>query len=112
MATIAELNDELRKSIVTNAWQQTKNKVVMSSSISFMQSEDRMTIFTNVAEFKDFTKGDNPYGENDFGAFSHNGTKIFWKIDYYDNDMKYHSPDNTDPEKTIRLLTIMTASEW
>jgi hypothetical protein len=24
---------------------------------------------------------DDPYGEHDFGAFDHNGHRIFWKID-------------------------------
>jgi hypothetical protein len=29
----------------------------------------------------------DPHGEHDFGAFEHEGQRIFWKIDYYAPDM-------------------------
>ena len=50
--------------------------------------------------------------ERDFGAFEYGNTKFFWKIDYYDNDLKYHSEDKSDPDKTTRVLTVMKASEY
>ena len=57
--------------------------------------------------FKDFNQDNNPFGERDFGAFKVNDMDFFWKISYYDNDMKYHSEDKSNPEKTTRVLTIM-----
>lgn len=51
------------------------------------------------------------YGERDFGAFDHAGERIFWKIDYYDRTLRHGSEDPSDPTQTVRLLTIMFASE-
>ena len=39
-------------------------------------------------------------------------SSIFQDIKKYDNDMKYHSPDNTNPEVTKRVLTVMLANEY
>ena len=36
----------------------------------------------------------------------------YWKIDYYDLAMSQHSLDATNPEATIRVLTIMCADEY
>jgi hypothetical protein len=33
-----------------------------------------------VENFDAFTPDNDPYGERDFGAFEHNGDRIFWKI--------------------------------
>jgi Protein of unknown function (DUF3768) len=35
-----------------------------------------------------------------------------FKIDYYDNDLNFHSPDPADPTVTERIITIMLADEY
>ena len=65
-----------------------------------------------VETFDTFTPDNDPHGERDFGAFMHNGERIFWKIDYYDRTMTKGSEDPSDPGQTVRLLTIMLASEY
>lgn len=54
----------------------------------------------------------SPYKEHDFGKISLAGEDYFWKIDYYDLDFCFHSPDAADPTVTRRVLTIMRADEW
>ena len=34
--------------------------------------------------FADFSEGNEPYGELDFGSFNLTGETLFWKIDYSD----------------------------
>lgn len=62
--------------------------------------------------FDTFTEDTDPHGEHDFGAFEHNGKKLFWKIDYYAPDMLHGSEDPADPSKTTRVLTVMLAREY
>ena len=62
-------------------------------------------------DFDAFTPDNDPYDEHDFGAFRAAGERLFWKIDYYDRDRSYGSPDPTDPDVTTRVLTIMLASK-
>jgi hypothetical protein len=65
-----------------------------------------------VETFDVFTHDNDPYGEHDFGAFEHNGQRIFWKIDYYDLTMTIGSEDPSDPKHTVRVLTVMLASDY
>ncbi len=65
-----------------------------------------------VQTFDDFTSDNDPYGEHDFGALTLWGSRIFWKIDYYDPSMQSGSDDPSNPLVTCRLLTIMLASEY
>ncbi len=58
-----------------------------------------------------FLKHD-PYGEQDFGSFQNGDETIFWKFDYYDQTLTAGSEDPSDPAVTIRVLTIMFASEY
>jgi hypothetical protein len=129
---VAELNDKLRDTILSSESVLKeigeffgcsidcgiKDHIVMTSGINALTQQQQLHILDKVKNFKDFNKGDNPrgddtYGERDFGAFKNEeDIKIFWKIDYYDNDLKYHSEDKSDPDKTTRVLTIMLASEY
>lgn len=38
--------------------------------------------------------------------------KIFWKIGYYDTTLEKGSEAPADPKETMRVLTIMPASEY
>ncbi|WP_456738298.1 MULTISPECIES: DUF3768 domain-containing protein [unclassified Bradyrhizobium] len=59
-----------------------------------------------------FTQENDPHGEHDFGSLDLVGRKFFWKIDYYDEDMRSGSEDPSDPKRTVRVLTLMLSSEY
>ena len=62
--------------------------------------------------FDDFCHANDPHEEHDFGSFEATGDQIFFKIDYFDKNLKYHSPDPSDPSVTERVITIMLAEEY
>ena len=67
-------------------------------------------IFVKVRDFDKFSEDNDPYGEHDFGSFTVSGVKIFWKIDYYDENLeKWCDPLSPDCH---RVLTIMRADEY
>lgn len=115
---IAELNDRFRKSTRTlDPVAISLGRKVMTSGIRDLGLVATVEIAERVAAFDTFTNDNDPHREHDFGAFEHAGHKIFWKIDYYDrasfrtgHDMG--SEDPSDPAKTLRILTIMLASEY
>jgi hypothetical protein len=39
------------------------------------------------------------------------GERYFWKIDAYDVNLEFGSPDPADEAATRRIITIMTASD-
>lgn len=101
--TIAQLNDALRKDWIGGS-------VVMTSGVANHPAKEE--IIAAVRAFDDFTEGDDPYGEHDFGALDVAGERIFWEIDYYDPQYQFGSEDPSDPAKTGRLLTILLAEEY
>ena len=105
--SIAEVNDAFRRGD-----QQIPGRVVMTSGISALGDADVQAILAKVQDFDDFTEANDPYKEHDFGNFMYNGEKFFWKIDYYDPSLQYFSEDKSDLSKTVRVLTIMFASEY
>jgi len=103
---IRELNDLCRTAMGV------AGRLVQTQGICALPPEDQSTIREKVERFDDFTEDNDPYGEHDFGAFTHNGQKIFWKIDYYDPQLKYGSEDPADTSQTVRVLIIMLAEEY
>ena len=101
---IATLNDAFRRTM-------RGGRVLVTSGIR-ERWPDAAAILGKVRAFSDFSDDNDPYGEHDFGAFEHEGQKLFWKIDYYAPDMEHGSEDPADPEHTRRVLTVMLAGEW
>ena len=71
---------------------------------------DLVSLSRSVESFSSFTEDNDPYGEHDFGSLKFEGQKIFWKIDYYDQDLTYWC----DPLDKVcrRVLTVMLAEEY
>ena len=109
MATIAEKNDAFRKAILTNP-QHEGGKVVLTSGIAGLDTEELAEVLTLVKNFSDFSVDNNPHGENDFGSVTVDGEKVFWKIDYFlDAQLEQGTEDTLN---AYRILTIMFASEY
>jgi hypothetical protein len=102
-ARIRELNDELRKTM-------SGGVVVMTAGVRASGFDTE--VIEAVRAFEDFTPGNDPYGEHDFGCVWVRGEKFFWKVDYYDKLLRFHSEDEADPARTTRVLTIMRADEY
>lgn len=107
---IATLNDRFRTSFGICA--DVPGRVVVTAGIHSLPPDDKVAILNRVREFNTFSEDNDPYGEHDFGKFDHAGQRIFWKIDYYAPDMRTGSEDPADLKKTVRVLTILLASEW
>ena len=102
---IALQNDNFRKHL-------SQGTLVLTQGIRSNTKEDLEAIITKVRTFDTFDENNDPYGERDFGAFDYKGKRIFWKIDYYDQEFLYLSPDVSNPIVTNRVLTIMYAEEY
>jgi len=105
LALIVELNDLLRN-------RGEGGQVLLTHGVHSLDDELKRKVLHAVQTFNDFTKDNDPYGEHDFGMVEIEGSKYYWKIDYYDNNLQYHSPDKSDPNVTKRVLTIMLAEEY
>jgi Protein of unknown function (DUF3768) len=102
---IRALNDELRQNLAGGV-------AVMTPGVSALGREAVDRIVKTVAVFDDFCHANDPYEEHDFGSFKAEGHTIFFKIDYFDRNLKYLSPDPSDPVVTVRVITVMLADEY
>ena len=103
---IAELNDLCRTAMGI------AGRLVQTAGICALPPQEQSAIREKVETFDAFTPDNDPHKERDFGAFEHKGERIFWKIDYYDTTLTKGSEDPSDPKQTVRVLTIMLASEY
>lgn len=105
---IRALNDNLRQNIIFGGYVCT----VLTEMVQALPVEKQIELMVKVQQFDDFNEDNDPHQEHDVGKVSMDGKDYFFKIDYYDNDLKYHSPNPADPTQTIRILTILHTSEY
>lgn len=114
--SIRSLNDRFRQALPAPT--DVPGRVMLTSGVqALINTEDAPnaglpSLFEAIRSFDDFSEDNDPYGEHDFGALDFQGSKIFWKLDYYAPGMMQGSEDPADVEKTIRVLTVMLAEEY
>lgn len=96
---IAELNDKFR---------QTGFNLMATRGVR--EFEDFPQLVNAVRVYSRFDTDNDPHLEHDFGSFDWHGNRIFWKIEYYDRNLKYWC-DPLSPE-CRRVITVMLASEY
>ena len=102
---IRALNDRLRQNF-------NEGKAVMTCGVAALGAEGVARIVKTISVYDDFCHANDPHEEHDFGSFEADGQTIFFKIDYYDKSLTYHSPDAADRSVTERVITIMLAEEY
>lgn len=103
--TIRCLNDTFRRSF-------QGGKVFLTEGVRALGDDQVRAIIRQIRTFDAFTPDNDPYQEHDFGAFDEGGTRVFWKIEYFDAEMEGASLDAADLEVTTRVMTVMLAEEW
>lgn len=106
-AIIRRLNDAFRRSM-----DRTHGRVMLTEGIAALPSDVQAMVIRKVVSFDAFDEDNDPHQEHDFGAFEIAGHKIFWKIDYYDQNFEDGSENPANPDATGRVLTIMRADEY
>lgn len=109
---IADLNDRFRREVLLLGSCRTV-RGEWGATVALAEKPWFARAVSQTARFFDFTHDNDPRGEHDFGAFSVEGERVFFKIDYYsDSACTFGSDDPADPDRTYRVLTIMLASDY
>ncbi len=104
-ARIRALNDRLRTT-------GRGGIVLMTENVAALGLPRVNAIFAAIARFDSFTPESDPYQEHDCAVLDHDGLSVLFKIDYYDRSLTYHSPDPACPRLTVRVMTVMLASDY
>jgi len=102
---IRQLNDTFRRTFAGG-------RVMLTSGVDALPPDVKARVLHAVKSFDAFNADNDPHHQHDFGAFEIEGERYFFKLDYYERDLHGGSEDPADPEKTMRVLTIMLASEY
>jgi len=102
---IARLNDTLRKTGLGG-------RIMVTRGVQALDGYRSAELVAELVTYNDFDADNDPHGERDFGSFDLWDAELLWKIDYYDHELTYASPDPADPNVTTRVLTVMLAEEY
>lgn len=96
----AILNDQFRRNSIRDIY----------FTCGAQNLEDQLGLMQAIRSFDDFNENNDPYKEHDFGRIDWKGDKIFWKIDYYDQELACYE----DPliGTCRRVMTVMLAEEY
>ncbi|MBV9828187.1 MAG: DUF3768 domain-containing protein [Alphaproteobacteria bacterium] len=104
-ARIRELNDQLRR-------EHAGGRIVITAGVNALGTEEMCCVLAAISAFDNFSEDNDPLDEHDCAVLTVSGRPIIFKIDYFDRQLVYHSPDASDPAVTMRVLTVMLAEEY
>lgn len=102
---IRQLNDALR-------CKGEGGRVMITAGILALPLANQAAILDAVSRFDQFTEANDPLEEHDFGFVRVGDQTAVFKVDYYDCSLTMHSPDPAVAAVTIRVLTVMTPTEF
>ena len=121
-ARIARLNDLARRAMGVAC------TAVATVGFRSLPEADQSSVRELIEIYDAFDEDNDPHGERDFGCVYQLGDgrwtterprlrddereRVFWKLDYYDRQMRFASEDAANPAITRRVLTIMLADEY
>ena len=121
-ARIARLNDLARRAMGVAC------TAIATVGFRSLPDADQSQVRELIETYDAFTEENDPHGERDFGCVYQLGDgcwtterprvcddereRVFWKLDYYDRQMRFASEDAANPAVTRRVLTIMLADEY
>jgi len=79
-------------------------------TLGVMLMPDMEGLLQAVRDYDDFTSDNDPNREHDFGAILWLGEQTYWKIDYYDQSLRYWCDPASDDCQ--RVLTVMLGEEY
>ena len=113
-ARIAAQNDAFRHSILGTipVAEAPQGQFVMTRGVAALGPDAQLELTRRVAAFDVFTADGDPQGWHEMGVIDLDGTTVWFKVDLYDVDYTYGSPEPSDPEQTRRVLTLLLPSEY
>jgi hypothetical protein len=102
---IRVLNDNFRSTFLGG-------RVLTTAGVVALPVDTKARLLLAVQSFSNFDNDNDPHREHDFGSIEIEAETYFWKIDYYDLDLKFGSETPEDPNVTTRVMTIMRADEY
>jgi hypothetical protein len=86
--------------------------LAFSDAVKYLKIDQIKELLGVIIKYNDFNEGDDSYNEHDFAKVIYDSESFYWKIDYYDQQLTYHSENPADENKTIRVITIAYLHEY
>ena len=119
---IATLNDRARQAMGLAC------TLVATVGFRSLPEADQSRVRELIETYDSFDEDNDPHGERDFGTIyqladggwttepprlsENERERVFWKLDYYDRDLRFASDDPADRAITRRVLTVMLSDEY
>tara|TARA_R110002072_G_scaffold261726_1_gene420520 strand:- start:1001 stop:1360 length:360 start_codon:yes stop_codon:yes gene_type:complete len=89
-----------------------QGQFVMTPGVAALGPVAHLELTRRVAAFDAFNADSDPQGWHEMGVIEFEDTTVWFKVDLYDTDYQYGSPEPSDPAQTRRVLTLLLPSEY